>query len=110
MKVVFDESGFFDDNLFDEIDHFHPNFDESVPNRCVVCCVVLCCVCGVGTCFTVSEWGFMCGCWFQGLVWTAPSPGPPLPQDRPSPGPPFPRTALSQDRPSPDLLLPGPQT
>ena len=26
MKVVFDESG------FDEIDHFHPNFDESVPN------------------------------------------------------------------------------
>ena len=28
MKVVFDE------NVFDEIDHFHPNFDESVPNRC----------------------------------------------------------------------------
>ena len=27
MKVVFDENG------FDEIDHFHPNFDESVPNR-----------------------------------------------------------------------------
>ena len=27
MKVVFDE------NVFDEIDHFHPNFDESVPNR-----------------------------------------------------------------------------
>ena len=27
MKVVFDE------NFFDEIDHFHPNFDESVPNR-----------------------------------------------------------------------------
>ena len=26
MKVVFDESG------FDEIDHFHPDFDESVPN------------------------------------------------------------------------------
>ena len=26
MKVVFDE------NFFDEIDHFHPNFDESVPN------------------------------------------------------------------------------
>ena len=24
MKVVFDE------NVFDEIDHFHPNFDESV--------------------------------------------------------------------------------
>ena len=20
-------------NFFDEIDHFHPNFDESVPNR-----------------------------------------------------------------------------
>ena len=42
MKVVFDESGFlikvalikvvFDENFFDEIDHFHPNFDESVPN------------------------------------------------------------------------------
>ena len=28
MKVVFDE------NVFDDIDHFHPNFDESVPNRC----------------------------------------------------------------------------
>ena len=27
MKVVFDE------NFFDEIDHFHPNFDESVPNQ-----------------------------------------------------------------------------
>ena len=26
MKMVFDESG------FDEIDHFHPNFDESAPN------------------------------------------------------------------------------
>ena len=26
MKVVFDE------NVFEEIDHFHPNFDESVPN------------------------------------------------------------------------------
>ena len=26
MIVVFDE------NVFDEIDHFHPNFDESVPN------------------------------------------------------------------------------
>ena len=26
MKVVFDE------NFFDEIDHFHPNFDESVPD------------------------------------------------------------------------------
>ena len=26
MKVVFDE------NVFDEIDHFHPNFDESAPN------------------------------------------------------------------------------
>ena len=37
MKVVFDESGFlmkvvFDENVFDENDHFHPNFDESVPN------------------------------------------------------------------------------
>ena len=32
MKVVFDEN-FFDENFFDEIDHFHPNFDESVPNR-----------------------------------------------------------------------------
>ena len=30
MKVVFDESG------FDEIDHFHPNFDESEPNPSVV--------------------------------------------------------------------------
>ena len=29
MKVVFDE------NVFDEIDHFHPNFDESVPNPLV---------------------------------------------------------------------------
>ena len=27
MKVVFDE------NLFDEIGHFHPNVDESVPNH-----------------------------------------------------------------------------
>ena len=27
MKVVFDE------NFFDEIDHFHPNFDESEPNQ-----------------------------------------------------------------------------
>ena len=27
MKVVFDDS------FFDEIDHFHPNFDESEPNR-----------------------------------------------------------------------------
>ena len=26
MKVVFDEK------IFDEIDHFHPNFDESVPD------------------------------------------------------------------------------
>ena len=43
MKVDFDESGsdesgflmkvVFDENVFDEIDHFHPNFDESVPNR-----------------------------------------------------------------------------
>ena len=31
MKVVFDE------NLFDEIDHFHPSFDESVPNRVQHC-------------------------------------------------------------------------
>ena len=31
MKVVFDE------NVFDEIDHFHPNFDESVPNRTALC-------------------------------------------------------------------------
>ena len=23
----------FDENVFDEIDHFHPNFDESVPNQ-----------------------------------------------------------------------------
>ena len=44
-----------------------------------------------GYCFTVSEWGFMCGCWFQGLVWTA-LPGTVLPLDRPSPGPPFPWT------------------
>ena len=54
---------------------------------CVVLCCVLCCLCGVGTCFTVSEWGFMCGCWFQGLVWTAlPGtvlPGTALPLDRP---------------------------
>ena len=35
----------------------------------------------------------MCGCWFQGFVWTA------LPRDRPSPGPPFPWTALPLDRP-----------
>ena len=61
---------------------------------CVVCCVVLCCVLSEwrGYCFTVSEWGFMCGCWFQGLVWTAlPGtvlPGTALPLDRPSPGPP----------------------
>ena len=27
MKVVCDE------NSFDEIDHFHPNFDESAPNQ-----------------------------------------------------------------------------
>ena len=32
MKVVFDER-VFDEFFFDEIDHFHPNFDESVPNR-----------------------------------------------------------------------------
>ena len=36
--MVFDESGFlmkvvFDENVFDEIDHFHPNFDESEPDR-----------------------------------------------------------------------------
>ena len=29
MKVVFDE------NVFDENDHFHPNFDESVPYQVV---------------------------------------------------------------------------
>ena len=29
--MVFDESGFLM-NFFDEIDHFHPDFDESVPN------------------------------------------------------------------------------
>ena len=85
-------------------------------------CVVLCCVLSVwrGCCFTVSEWGFMCGCWFQGLVWTAllgtvlprdrPSPGPPfpwtaLPLDRPSPGPPFPWTALPLDRPKFSLFF-----
>ena len=73
----------------------------------VLCCVVLCCVLSVwrGYCFTVSKWGFMCGCWFQGLVWTAlPGtvlPGTALPLDRPSPGPPFPWTALPLDRPSP---------
>ena len=58
---------------------------------CSRSCVVLCCVvwCGVvwcGCCFTVSEWGFMCGCWFQGLVWTALRtvlPGTALPLDRP---------------------------
>ena len=49
---------------------------------CVVLCCVVCCLCGVGTCFTVSEWGFMCGCWFQGLVWTD-LPGTALPLDRP---------------------------
>ena len=32
MKVVFD-GNVFDENVFDEIDHFHPNFDESAPNR-----------------------------------------------------------------------------
>ena len=31
MKVVFDEI------FFDEIDHFHPNFDESVPNHLLQC-------------------------------------------------------------------------
>ena len=30
MKVVFDE------NFFDEIDHFHPHFDETAPNRHVI--------------------------------------------------------------------------
>ena len=52
---------------------------------------LLCCVLSVwrGTCFTVSEWGFMSGSWFQGLVWTA------LPLDRPSPGPPFPSPKIS---------------
>ena len=28
------------------------------------------------------EWGFMCGCWFQGLVWTA-LPGTAFLLDRP---------------------------
>ena len=74
----------------------------------VLCCVVLCCVLSVwrGHCFTVLERGFMCGCWFQGLVWIGtvlpldrPTPGPALPLDRPSPGPPFPWTALPLDRP-----------
>ena len=32
MKFDFDESGS-DESGFDEIDHFHPNFDESEPNR-----------------------------------------------------------------------------
>ena len=38
---VFDERGFdesgFDENFLDEIDHFYPNFDESVPNRFASC-------------------------------------------------------------------------
>ena len=43
------------------------------------------------------EWGFMCGCWFQGLVWP-PFPWTALhrdrpPLDHPSHGPPFPWTA-----------------
>ena len=48
---------------------------------CVVCCVVLYCVV---CCLSGVLFHFMCGCWFQGLVWTA------LPLGRPSPGPPFP--------------------
>ena len=37
---------------------------------CVVCCVF--CVVWRGFVFHgFMKWGFMCGCWFQGLVWTA---------------------------------------
>ena len=41
MKMVFDE------NFFDEIDHFHPNFDESVPDRlqCNIPCFRSCAGC-----------------------------------------------------------------
>ena len=35
MTVVFDDSGFLMKVVLDEIDHFHHNFDESVPNRCL---------------------------------------------------------------------------
>ena len=48
VKVVFGESGFwwkwflmkvvFDENLSDEIDHFHLNFDESILNRGPLSC------------------------------------------------------------------------
>ena len=46
------------------------------PNEFDLLCVVLCCVLSVwrGYCFTASEWGFMCRCWFQGLVLDRPSP------------------------------------
>ena len=36
MKVVFDEK------VFDEIDHFHPNFNESEPNRFLATTLWIC--------------------------------------------------------------------
>ena len=82
---------------------------------CVV--FVLCCVLSVwrGYCFTVSGWGFMCGSWFQGLVWTA-LLGTALPLDRPSPGPALPLdppkiSGLAHDSPrAQTCTLKGPGT
>ena len=80
----------------------------------LICCVwcVVCgvwCVCGVFVCAVwrghlfhgFIEWGFTCGCWFQGLVWSCSVPGPPCPGP-PCPGPPFPKP------PFPGPPFPGP--
>ena len=72
MKVAFDESG------FDEIDHFHPNFDESVPNRSqplfhnhvgVICtlavrtaCLTSRVACVRAWCVVRCVWACWCGC------------------------------------------------
>ena len=59
MKVVFDESG------FDEIDHFHPNFDESVPNRTDVFVLAFWCQelerLPASACVEASLWGVWVG-------------------------------------------------
>ena len=68
---------------------------------CVFVCVCVCVLCSVGVGFTVSVWGFTCGCWFQGfgLVMFG-APGTALPRTA-LPGTTLPGTAL------PKTTLPG---
>ena len=110
---------------FGQIDFFQTDCCVKSSLTCCVWCVSVWCVvyvckvwCGVCVCCVAwvlvhgfMEWGFTCGCWFQGfgLVMFGAQDRPSLDRpslDRPSPGPPFPWIALPLDRPSPGPPFP----